>query len=147
MRNHLRPAVLALSILVLSSASVRTQHVHATDDQSLSNEALRASLDAMSRAWGKLNLTERGRRAPIDFYNMIVRKDPVITDKLNSVFGGHQVAYLDSPSLVGRWKRLRKEFAILVIGPVDCPDRRLKITVDLLWVNYRQGQLQFGIDS
>jgi len=41
----------------------------------------------------------------------------------------------------------RKEFAILAIQPLDCPDGRLKITVRLSWVNYRRGKLQLGIDS
>jgi hypothetical protein len=101
----------------------------------------------MNRDFGNLDLTYRGTRAPIDFQNMIVRKDPAITDGLNSQFGEYGVTYLDDTSLIGRWKKLRKEFAILVARPVDCPEGRLRITVHLSWVSYRRAQLQFGIDS
>jgi hypothetical protein len=147
MRTSLNIAVFLFALLVLFSTSIRTQNVVRSDDQFLYNEALGAGLDAMNRAWGKLNLTERGTRAPINFHNMVVRKDPGIADKLNSQFGEYHVTYLDNASLIGRWKRLRKEFAILVVQPVDCPKGRLKITVHFSWVNYRRGQLQFGIDS
>ena len=147
MRTSLIVSVLLFTSLVLFSTSIRTQNVVRSDDHFLYNEALSASLDAMNRAWGKLNLTERGSRAPIDFHNMVVRKDPGITDELNSHFGEYHVTYLDNASLIGRWKRLRKEFAILVVQHVDCPEGRLKIMVHFSWVNYRRGQLQFGIDS
>ena len=101
----------------------------------------------MNREWGKLNLTANGTRVPIDFHNMIVRKDPAIIDVLYSRFGEYRVTYLDDASLIGRCKRLRKQFAILVVRPVDRSESRLKITVDLSWLSYRRAQLQFAIDS
>jgi hypothetical protein len=133
---------LVFGIAVLSY-STRAQ----TADRSLYNEALRAGLEAMDREWGKLNLTERGTRMPIDFHNPIVRKDAAITAGLSSQFGQYHISYLDDAALVTRWKTFRKRFAILVIRPLDCPDGRLKVTVHLSWVNYRRGQLQFEIDS
>ena len=78
---------------------------------------------------------------------MVVRKDPGITDKLNSQFGEYHVTYLDNASLIGRWKQLRKDFAILVVEPVNCPEDRLKVTVHFSWAHYRRRQLQFRIDS
>jgi hypothetical protein len=132
---------------VLVSTSTCAQDAIPSEDQFLNNEALRASLEAMNREWGKLNLTDRSKRAPIDFQNMIVRKDPAITDGLSSQFGEYRVTYLDDTSLIGRWKRLKKEFAILVVRPLDCPEGRMRITVHLSWVSYRRAQLQFGIDS
>jgi hypothetical protein len=146
-RTPLKLAAFLFVLLVLFPTSIRTQDVARSDGQFLYNEALGASLDVMNRAWGKLNLTDRGNRAPTDFQNMVVRKDAGITDKLNSEFGDYHVTYLDNASLIGRWKRLRKEFAILVIQPVDRPEGRLKIVVHFSWVNYRRGQLQFEIDS
>jgi hypothetical protein len=134
---------LVVATLVLSTPFVRAQ----SSDQALYNEALRAGLEAMDREWGKLNLTERGTRVPIDFHNPIVRKDTSITQGLNSQFGQYRITYLDDAALLSRWKTLRKPFAILAIRPLDCPDGRLKVTVHLSWINYRRGQLQFEIDS
>jgi hypothetical protein len=144
--NIARKASFVYAFIVLISTSSYAQVTIQSEDQFLYNEALRASLEAMDREWGELNL-KRGSRAPIDFQNMIVRKDPAITDGLNSQFGEYRVTYLDDTSLIGRWKRLRKEFAILTVRTVDCPEGRLRITIHLSWVRYRRTQLQFGIDS
>jgi len=147
MRTPLNIAVFRFAILLLLSTDTRAQTAARSENQFLYNEALRASLEDMNRAWGKLNLTERGARAPTDFHNMIVRKDPAITDGLNSRFGEYRVTYMDDASLIGRWKRLRKQFAILAVQPVDRSEGRLKITIGLVWVSYRRSQLHLAIDS
>ena len=143
MRLPANVATLAIVILVVTALSVRGR----SPDPSLYNEALRAGVEAMDREWGKLNLAERGTRVPIDFHNPIVRKHASIPQGVSSQFGEYRMTYLDDAALVVRWKKLRKPFAILAIRPLDGADRRLKITIDLLWVNYRRGQLQFSIDS
>jgi hypothetical protein len=129
------------------STDTRAQLAVQSESQFLYNEALRASLESMNREWGKFDLTERGARAPIDFHNMIVRKDPAITDGLNSRFGEYCVTYLDDASLIGRWKRLRKLFAILAVRQMERSEGRLKITVGLFWFSYRPAHLYFENDS
>ena len=143
MRTFGNITALVVAILVLFTPSTRAQ----SSDQSLYNEALRAGLEAMDREWGKLNLTGRGSRVPLDFHKPIVRKDTSITEGLSSQFGEYRLTYLDDAALITRWKALRKPFAILIIRPLDYPDGRAKITVHLSWVNYRRGRLQFEIDS
>jgi hypothetical protein len=145
--NIARKAFLLSAFMLLISSSTRAQDANPSKEKFLNNEALRASLEAMNREFGKLDLTYRGSRAPIDFQNMVVRKDPAITDGLSSQFGECRVTYLDDTSLVGQWKGLKKQFAILFVRPLDRPDGRLRITVHLVWISYRRAQLQFGIDS
>jgi hypothetical protein len=147
MRTPLNIAVLLFAILLPLSTETRAQPAVGSENQFLYNEALRASLENMNREWGNLNLNARGARAPIDFHNMIVRKNPVITDGLNSRFGEYRVTYLDDASIVVRWKRLRKQFAILAVQPVDRSEGRLRINVGLVWVRYRRATLSFAIDS
>jgi hypothetical protein len=147
MRTTLNTAVFLLVIHLLLSADTRAQPAARSENQFLYNEALRASLEDMNRDWGKLNLTERGARAPIDFHNMIVRKDPAITDGLNSRFGEYRVTYLDDASLIGRWKKLRKQFAILAVRPVDRAEGRVKIIIDFVWVSYRRSRLRLALVS
>ena len=147
MRTPLNIAVLLFAILLPLSTEIRAQPAVRSENQFLYNEALRASLENMNREWGNLNLTERGTRAPIDFHNVIVRKNPAITDGLNSRFGEYHVQYLDDASIIVRWKRLRKQFAILAVQPVDRSEGRLRITVGLVWVRYRRANLSFAIDS
>jgi len=140
-------AVCLFAILLLLSTDTRAQPAVPSENQFLYNEALRASLEAMNSEWGDLNLTGHGKRAPIDFHNMIARKDLAITDGLNSQFAEYRFTYLDDASLVGRWKRRRKQFAILSVGPVNSSEGRLKITINLSWVSYRRSQLFFGLDA
>lgn len=147
MRTLLNISAFVLAVLVLHSTAASPQATVQSENKFLYNEALRATLEVMNRDFGKLNLTEHGSRAPIDFHNMIVHKDPAITDGLSSTFAEYRVTYLDDASLISRRKKLQKEFAILVSQPLDCPEGRLRITVQLSWINYRRGQLQFGIDS
>lgn len=140
-------AVFLFAIFLPLSTDTRAQPAVRSENQFLYNEALRASLESMNREWGDLNLTERGTRAPIDFHNMIVRKDPAITDGLDSRFGEYRATYLDDASLIGQWKRLRKQFAILEVGPVNRSEGRLKITIALVWVSYGRSRLRLAVDS
>jgi hypothetical protein len=147
MRVPMNIAVFLLAIPLLLSTDNHAQPDVRSENQFLYNEALRASLESMNREWGEFDLTKRGAQAPTDFHNMIVRKDPAITDGLNSRFGEYRVTYLDNASLIGWWKRLRNRFAILVVQPVDRSKGRLKITVGLVWVSYGRAHLTFAIDS
>jgi hypothetical protein len=148
MRTPLNIVAFLFAILLTLSTDTRAQLAIRSENQFLYNEALRVSLESMNREWGEFDLTEHGTRAPIDFHNMIVRKDPAITDGLNSRFGEYRVTYLDDASLIGRWKRLRKQFALLYVGPVNRSEGRLKITISLVWISYRRSrQVFFALDS
>jgi hypothetical protein len=137
----------AFAFRLAPSQSALTIHQDKSENQFLYNEALRVSLESMNREWGEFDLTQRGTRAPSDFHNMIVLKNPTITDGLNSRFGEYRVTYLDDASLISQWKRLRKPFAILSVGPVNRSEGRLKITIALSWISYRRTRLFIGLDS
>jgi|SRR5215470_12447551 hypothetical protein len=147
MRTPLNIVVFLFAILLALSTDTRAKLAVQSENQFLYNKALRVSLESMDDEWGEFNLTENGARAPIHFHNMIVRKDPAITNGLDSRFGEYRVTYLDDASLIRQWNRLQKQFAILAVGSVSRSEGRLKITIGLLWVSYRRSQLFFGLDS
>jgi len=147
MKTPLNIVVFLFAALLALSTDTHAQLAVRSENQFLYNEALRVSLKNMNSEWGEFDSTERGTRVPIDFHNMIVRKDPAITDGLDSRFGEYRATYLDDASLIGQWKRLRKQFAILTVGQVNRSEGRLKITIALVWVSYGRSRLRMGLDS
>jgi hypothetical protein len=72
----------ALVGVVLAGVPIlaQTQNPIVADRPAMYSAALRSGLNEMARAWGKLDLTDRGNRIPIDFGAVVVQKDSSITD-------------------------------------------------------------------
>jgi hypothetical protein len=90
---------------------------------------------------------EWGSQAHTDYHNMIVEKNRNITEGLPSQRGEYRVEYLDSQELVDRYKKLRKEFPILVAYPMANEGERLKITFNVYWISYKKGRLNYGLSD
>jgi hypothetical protein len=125
----------------------QTQNANVTDHQGMYAAALRSGLNEMSRAWGRLDLTDRGNRMPINFHDIVVQKDSSITNGLDAQLDGHRITYMDDRALINRWKHLRKEFPILVMRPIDRTGGDTEISVHLCWVSYGKGKLLIALDS
>ncbi len=97
----------------------------------------------MEKEWGHLNYSaEEG--IPVDYRNMIVEKNPIITDDLPMAFENHSVKYLDDQELINRYSKLNKSFEILKISPIHNKGAVLKIVISTYWVSYKKHRLQFA---
>ena len=140
--------LLLVSLLLLISSSVLAQAVaKPAGENNLYYRALFASLDKMAKSRGNGDDSVRGSRVRTDYHNMIVEKNRDITEGLPSQLGKYRVEYLDSQGLVGRYRKLRKPFAILVTRPLQNDGERLKITFTVYWFSYGKGSLNYGVSD
>jgi hypothetical protein len=98
--------------------------------------ALLASLDEISKLVGDIDDSNYGKRIRTDFNNIIMMKNPEITNDLPEKLGEHHIEYLDSQQLIERFKRTKKKFSILEASPAQAKGSRIVITFSLKWVSY-----------
>lgn len=127
------PIPFILLLLLTSSALSHHRYTPALENN-LYYRALFASLETMNREWGKIDNTVMGSRIPTDYHNMTVEKNRNITEGLPSQFGDYRVEYLEPQELIDRYKRVRKEFALLVAFPMvnegGAPGNHLQCLLD-----------------
>jgi hypothetical protein len=107
---------IGLILLALSPPVLSQKQETRAKESNLYHRALYATLDKMNASWGGIKYAN-GEPGPIDYHNMIVQKNRDITEGLPSQLGVYHVEYLDSEGLIDRYKKLRKDFAILVAYP------------------------------
>ena len=134
-------------ILISSSAAFTQERNQPVVEDNLYYRALFASLDKMNKEWGHIDDTVLSSRIHTDYHNMIVEKNRNITEGLPSQFGEYRVEYLDSQELIDRYKKLRKEFAILVVYPMVNDKERLEITFNVYWISYGKRMLSYGLSD
>ena len=81
-----------------------------------------------------------------DPYIRIVERN-VITKSLPTKLGEYQVEYLDDYELVDRYKKLRKEFSILVAYPMKNDGERLVIGFNHYWFSYKKRRRTYSLES
>jgi hypothetical protein len=123
-----------LAIALLSSSAV-AQTPQQPLEANLYYRALFAGLDKMSKSYGN------------NYHHVIVQKERGITDGLPSQLGEHRVEYLDSQGLIDRYKKLRKEFPILVARPMKNEGERLNITFTVWHISYTKGRLNYAVSD
>lgn len=138
-----RASVLAILIFVISGHTAIAQTASAPPKDDLYSLALQASILQMEKEWGQLG-PNAFEGIPPDYQHMIVQKDPPITDKLPTDFGGRSIEYLDSQELIDRYRRLSKPFVTLRIGPIRNEGAVLRIVVSTSWFSYKKHRLLFG---
>jgi hypothetical protein len=114
---------------------------------SLYSTALFASIAEMEKSWGNIDDSDSGQRVRTDYRNVLVEKDAELTDRLPSQLGDHRVEYLDNQDLIARYKKLRKEFAVLRIHPAQNVGTELEIQVSVSWFRYRRGKIMFAVSD
>ncbi len=135
-----------LLLLCALSASPQTGEAPAKDDN-LYSMALLASMTEMEKSWGHIDDSNGGSGIRTDYHHMLVEKDPEITDNLPSEFGDYRVEYLDRQAQIDRYKKLRKQFSILRIHPMKNEGSRLKISVTVSYLEYKNGRLMFALSD
>lgn len=133
-----RPLLLLLVVAFLSS-STTAQTTKQLTEANLYYRALFASLDKMDREWGGQGRT--------DYHNMVVQNNRSITEGLPSRLGDYRVEYLEPQELIDRYKKLRKEFAILVAYPMVNEGERLEITFNVYWISYKKSSLNYALSD
>ena len=108
-------------------------------------KALFASVVEMDKAYAQIDDSMGGSRVRTDYHHLLIEKDPDITHDLPEQFGGYHFEYLDTPQLISRYKKLRKEFSVLKIQSSEITGSPLKILV--YWVSYKKGKLDLGLSD
>ena len=134
-------------LLLLTSSALSVQTNTSSVENNLYYRALFASLEKMDKEWGKFADTAMGSRIRINYHNMIVEKNPYITERLPDQHGDYRVEYLESKELIDRYKMLRKEFDILVAYPMVNEGERLKITFNVYWMSYKKSHLFYALSD
>jgi hypothetical protein len=138
---------LGLILAAIASPVFSQQPATRVNEDNLYHKALYASLDKMNVSWGAIKYAN-GEPGPIDYHNMVVQENRDITNGLPSQFGAYHVEYLDSQGLIDRYKKLRKDFAILVVYPMDNSDgTRLRIAFNVYWISYKKNRLNFALSD
>lgn len=139
------------AMVLLSSFSVFSQENNAmAAENNFYSAALSASMDMMAGSWGYIDDSKCGygcTRIRTDYKNLIVQKNFELTDKLPNVFGNRSVEYVDSQGLIDKYKKLRKEFSILIIHPMKNEGNDLSISVTVHWFRYSKGISYYGISD
>ena len=99
----------------------------------------------MNKEWG--HITGLDSEIRTDYHNMIVERNLHITEGLPSQLGEYRVEYLDPGDLIERYKKLRKDFAILVVYPMVNDKERLRITFNVYWITYEKRSLSYALSD
>jgi hypothetical protein len=109
--------------------------------------ALFASVSEMEKSWGHIDDSDGGSRIRTDYRHVLVEKDSEITDGLPSEKGDYRAEYLDSREQMDRYNKLRKEFSILKIRPMQSDGLLLKIQVSFSHLRYEKHKFLLGISD
>jgi len=115
-----------------------------TTKDNLYSVALFTSLSAMEKSWGHIDDSVGGTRIRTDYRHVLVEKDPEITDGLPEQQGEYRVEYLDNGGQTERYNKLRKQFAILRIRPIQSDGSLLKIQVSVSYLTHEKGKCHAG---
>ena len=113
----------------------------------LYSAALFASLSEMEKSWGHIDDSDGGRTIRTDYRHVLVEKDPEITDGLPSERGDYRVEYLDRREQMDNYNRVRKEFAILRIHPMQSDGSSLKIQVSVSYFTYQKHKIMLAVSD
>jgi len=102
----------------------------------------------MDQEYGKLKLAGTdGTRTATNYRAMIVERKQHITAGLPAQSGAYRVEYLDAEQLADRYKKLRKEFAILVPFPMVNNGQRVQVAFNVYWFSYRKGSFNYSLEG
>jgi hypothetical protein len=144
---HTAKILLGLCVVpILWTLPLASQETSAPKDQ-LYSMALVASVGEMQKEWGDINDGDEGNRIRTDYHNLIVRKNPEITDDLPLRSDKSHFEYLDDTSLLRRYNKVKKGFSILEVHPMHNRGATLKIRISQSWVENHHGRLWIGISD
>jgi hypothetical protein len=109
--------------------------------------ALAAGVAQMQKQWRYIDDGDQGSRIRTDYQHLIVRKNPEITDDLPSESDDVHFEYLDDPSLLARYGKLKKSFSILEVHPIHDNGSTLRVHISENWVESHNGRLWIAISD
>lgn len=136
-----------LIALWFSNYALSQNKISSDDENNPYSKALFASLHKMDTSWGKISTTDCGNRVCLNYKNVIVEYDYKITQKLPFQSGEYKVEYLNTQELIDRYKKLKKEFAVFRIHPMEINENRLVIRVTVHWFRYKEPHLIYAISD
>jgi hypothetical protein len=116
-------------------------------EENLYPVALFASIAEMDKTWGHLDDSDGGIAIPTDYHRLKVEKDIDITDRLPSQLGDYPVMYLDNGGQIDACKKLRKEFSIVRIHPMQSNGTGLKIMISVYRLKYEKQRLLLALSD
>ena len=138
---------LALMVFLWAPSGFPKDGQDPTTKDNLYSAALFASLSAMEESWGHIDDSSGGTRIRTDYRHVFVEKDPEITDGLPEQQGEYRVEYLDNREQAERYNKLRKEFAILRIRPIQSDGSLLRIQVSVSYLTHEKGKFLHAISD
>lgn len=104
-------------------------------DINVYRDALLASLDKMEKSWGA------------EFRDANVQSQFELTDDSATQLGEHRVEYLGYQDMIAKYKKLHKEFNILIVHPMKLEEGKLKIGISFHSYIYKKKVhgFQFGV--
>jgi len=145
--------LLSGALCLLCFLPFRGQQTDAPNEENnLYARALSATADEMEKSWGGIDETccinsLRKKKIRTDYRHLIVEKSDQITEGLPARFGDHEIAYLDVRELSDRYRRLRKEFAILRIHPMRNSGTSLNIQIGVYWFRSSKNHVVYAFSD
>jgi hypothetical protein len=123
-----------------------------SEESNLYARALSVTVEEMEKSWGGIDETccvssLRKTRIRTDYHHLIVEKRDPITEGLPARFGDHAIEYLDVGELSARYRKLRKEFAILRINPMRNSGSGLKIQIGVYWFRSNKNHVYYAFSD
>jgi hypothetical protein len=140
-------SLLVLALLVSATSALGEERRSSGTSDDLYSQGLFASLRKMESQWGRFDDTVLGTVHRTDFQNMVVERNPAITDDLPNSMGKFRVEYLSSQGLIERYEKLGKPFAFLIVRPMKVEGEFLRITFSMYWLTFEKGAPLYGLSD
>ena len=129
-----KATILAIALAMASSLLGQDQ----VKENSLYAKALFASISEMQKQYGNQ------KEAP-DYRHTLVESDAQITNGLPAASADYRVEYLDTKEQVVRYQKLKREFPILKIFPIENEGGKLRVGINVYHFSYKGGRLLYAL--
>jgi hypothetical protein len=135
------PKAVILTVILGSASHLLGQvQTHTKKENTLYAKALFASVAEMQKQYGEQ------KEAP-DYHHMFVEADPSITDGLPSESAGYRIEYLDDKGQTARYQKLKREYPILKIFPIEDEGATLKVGITVYYFSYKNRRLMYALSD
>ena len=143
--NVMKALIIAI-VLGAASLSLGQDQPHSKKEDSLYAMALFASVSEMDKQWSRYSKRDDTTSAT-DYHHMFVEADRQITADLPSESAGYRVEYLDDKAQTAQYQKLKREFALLKIFPIENEGAKLKVVINLSYLRSKKGHLWYGLSG
>jgi hypothetical protein len=131
-----------LTVVQLTPAAVQSQaDIGSGGVDNLYERALVAGLQEITAQWGKLDDSD-SERIRTDWHHVIVKKDEITTGMAAHIEDYHP-EYLDDQALIERYRKLGKQFTVILMHPMRNSDQSISVGFSVAWFHYEKRKLIF----